>query len=89
MLKSDQDSGRQARLDSVGFGPIESRLDYRKVVNVVIAKNFNLAQEDVQIQALEVLIISSPATSEYPSHINHIAYPTEPHFQPHYYPLYS
>jgi hypothetical protein len=31
-----------------------SKLDTRKVVNVVIAKDFNFASADVQIQALEV-----------------------------------
>jgi hypothetical protein len=31
-----------------------SKLDTRKVVNVVIAKDFNFADEEVQIQALEV-----------------------------------
>jgi hypothetical protein len=31
-----------------------SKLDTRKLVNVVIAKDFNYAHEDVQIQALEV-----------------------------------
>src|ERR1700744_3862756 len=31
-----------------------SKLDTRKVVNVVIAKDFNFATDDVQIQALEV-----------------------------------
>lgn len=31
-----------------------AKLDTRKVVNVVIAKGFNFAHEDVQIQALEV-----------------------------------
>jgi hypothetical protein len=30
------------------------KLDTRKVVNVVIAKDFNLAHNDVQIQVLEV-----------------------------------
>ncbi|KIW59850.1 hypothetical protein PV05_00116 [Exophiala xenobiotica] len=32
-----------------------SKLDSRKVVNVVIAKNFDRAHEDVQIQALELI----------------------------------
>ena len=31
-----------------------TKLDTRKVVNVVLAKNFNFAPEDVQIQVLEV-----------------------------------
>lgn len=32
----------------------QAKLDSRRVVNVVIAKDFNLAHEEVQIQALEV-----------------------------------
>lgn len=31
-----------------------TKLDSRRVVNVIIAKDFNFAHEDVQIQALEV-----------------------------------
>ena len=40
-----------------------SKLDSRKVVNVIIAKDFNFAQEDVQIQALEVRRCSPPTLS--------------------------
>ncbi len=45
-------------LAAVNFRGVSSterpKLDGRRVVNVIIAKDFNLAQEDVQIQALEV-----------------------------------
>jgi len=41
------------RAGSVSTSPPET-LDSRMVVNVVIAKDFNLARHDVQIQALEV-----------------------------------
>jgi len=34
--------------------PSQPNLDSRRLVNVVIAKDFNLAKEDVQIQVLEV-----------------------------------
>ncbi|KAJ9645034.1 hypothetical protein H2204_001496 [Knufia peltigerae] len=61
--QSDDDLGREsdlrARVADVSFRGVASAqndqttLDTRKVVNVVIAKDFNLAHEDVQIQALE------------------------------------
>lgn len=35
-------------------GPSQHKLDTRRLVNVIIAKDFNLAKEDVQIQTLEV-----------------------------------
>lgn len=34
--------------------PSQHKLDSRRLVNVVIAKDFNFAHEDVQIQTLEV-----------------------------------
>ncbi|KIW38855.1 uncharacterized protein PV06_08685 [Exophiala oligosperma] len=63
--QSDDDLGREsdlrARVADVSFRGVASAqndqttLDTRKVVNVVIAKDFNLAHEDVQIQALELI----------------------------------
>ncbi|KIW33526.1 uncharacterized protein PV07_00367 [Cladophialophora immunda] len=50
-----------SKLASVNFGAGSSsvvdhrKLDTRSVVNVIIAKDFNLAPEDVQIQALELI----------------------------------
>ena len=41
------------------LGSNDLQLDSRKVVNVVIAKNFNFAQEDVQIQVMEVCLFSN------------------------------
>ena len=37
---------------------VAAKLDNRRIVNVVIAKDFNLAPYDVQIQGLEVRILS-------------------------------
>ena len=34
----------------------ETKLDTRKLVNVIIAKNFHLAPEGIQVQGLEVRI---------------------------------
>lgn len=43
-------------IHAASFAPsTEVKLDDRKVVNVVIAKDFNLAHDDVQIQALELV----------------------------------
>ncbi|KIW86229.1 hypothetical protein Z517_01624 [Fonsecaea pedrosoi CBS 271.37] len=50
-----------SKVSSVNFGGGSShfvdtqKLDTRRVVNVIIAKNFNLAHQDVQIQALELI----------------------------------
>ncbi|KIW21569.1 hypothetical protein PV08_02149 [Exophiala spinifera] len=64
--QSDDDFGGESDLRSkvaeVSFRGLTSAqhdqttLDTRQVVNVVIAKDFNLAHEDVQIQALELIL---------------------------------
>ncbi|OAP62871.1 hypothetical protein AYL99_02098 [Fonsecaea erecta] len=58
----DVESGMlHSKLASVNFGGGSSntadhqKLDTRRVVNVIIAKDFNLAHEDVQIQALDLI----------------------------------
>jgi hypothetical protein len=56
----DEDSDTAARIQSVDFKAgsrsyVEPSLDTRLVVNVVIAKDFNTACEDVQIQVLELI----------------------------------
>ncbi|KAK5047102.1 hypothetical protein LTR84_007045 [Exophiala bonariae] len=40
---------------SSSVSPSRQDLDSRKIVNVIIAKEFNLAKEDVQIQTLEII----------------------------------
>lgn len=55
-----QSSGLHAQLAAINFKTSGSsvasqqKLDTRKVVNVIIAKDFNLASESIQIQILEV-----------------------------------
>lgn len=62
LIIHDQDSVSPSRAGSQRPQPRsrltlgENRLDTRKVVNVVIAKNFDLASEEVQVQGLEVVI---------------------------------
>lgn len=43
------------RAESVA-GSADAKLDTRKLVNLVVAKDFNLAPEGIQIQGLEVRI---------------------------------
>lgn len=55
-----QSSGLHAQLAAINFKTngssvaSQQKLDTRKVVNVIIAKDFNLASESIQIQILEV-----------------------------------
>jgi hypothetical protein len=55
-----QGGNLHSKLASINFrrtssnAPSQHRLDSRRLVNVIIAKEFNLAKEDVQIQTLEV-----------------------------------
>jgi hypothetical protein len=57
---SDTVAGIRSRIQNVSFKAgsrsyVEPSLDTRLVVNVVIAKDFNTACEDVQIQVLELI----------------------------------
>lgn len=58
-LTISQDGNLHSKLAGVNFrgptsvSPSRQQLDNRRIVNVIIAKDFNFAKEDVQIQTLE------------------------------------